>query len=122
MPAKQERHFVVLLRKVFHGLSGYAVSGSQFARGVIMAHLINHQTLRGEPETCIHWEERSAKSHKCAMRRRKELAAIVGCRERACAPQDTSAMQSMQTARHDCATLESYAELQVTATTCFDMQ
>ncbi len=42
MPAKQERHFVVLLRKVFHGLPGYAVVGSQFAGGVIMAHLINH--------------------------------------------------------------------------------
>ncbi len=54
MPAKQERHFVVLLRKVFHGLSGYAVVGSQFARGVIMAHLIDHQAMGGEPETCIH--------------------------------------------------------------------
>ncbi len=54
MPAKQERHFVIFLREVFHGLPGYAVIGSQFARGVIMAHLINHQTLGGEPETCIH--------------------------------------------------------------------
>jgi hypothetical protein len=62
MPAKQERHFVVLLRKVFHGLPGYAVVGSQFAGGVIMAHLINHQALGGEPETCIHTGESAVQS------------------------------------------------------------
>lgn len=116
MPAQQERHFVVLLRKVFHGLSGYAVVGSQFARGVIMAHLIDHQAMGGEPEmhACTIDRVQCTVPQLSNALRCKELTAIVRCSQR----------KSMYTCGHlchaiyansrrDCAIemFESYAEL-----------
>lgn len=49
MPSKGEGGQAVLLLQISHGLSFHLVIGAQLPSGVIVAHLINEDSLRGGP-------------------------------------------------------------------------